>query len=76
MGVVRAARLEDHHVGTPALVDQQGSLPWFERCTHPAKASAPVSAPYGNCVGSGRAPSVTCTDRRAPDEDTRSTLML
>ena len=76
MRVVRPAGLEDDHVGTPALVDQQGSLPRFERCTHAGKASAPPSASYGNWVGSGRAPSVTSTDRRAPDEDTRSTLML
>ena len=76
MRVVGAAGLQHYDVGTTTLVDQQGSFPGLERRTHARKANARMSRPYGNCVGSGRAPNVTSTDRRPPAWETMSTLTL
>jgi len=76
MRVVGPTGLKHHHVGTSTLVDQQGSFPGLERRTHAGKANARMSRPYGNCVGSGRVPKVTSTDRRPPVWETRSTLTL
>ena len=76
MRVVRPAGLKHHDVGTTTLIDQEGSFPGLERRTHAVKANAQVLRPYGKCVGSGRAPNVTSTDRRGPVWETRSTLTL
>src|SRR5262245_36696866 len=76
VGVVGRAALEDEEVGAPALVDQQRALPRLEGGAHAGKASAASLArmsSYGSCVGRGRVPRVTSTEREPPLAETRST---